>query len=186
MRAPTAFSWGYSGWGAPGSTAKLVRAFDAAEALRGFAAPVFVDVRARRNVRAVGFREDAFERAIGRVRQRWMSGLGNAAVLRGGKMRLVRESQAFELLGLVLAEAARKSRVVFFCSCASPERAPSCHRRLVERALLAAAGKVGARVEVEEWPGGAPQPRLVPIDVPPRTVDEVLRGGAYAHVPEPI
>src|SRR5690348_10296790 len=69
----TVFSWGYEGWG--NATAELVRAFDVVEAAHGYEPPVFVDIRARRQVRAVGFRDDTFERRLGRDRHRWMRGL---------------------------------------------------------------------------------------------------------------
>jgi hypothetical protein len=57
--------WGYWGWG--GSTRELVEAFDAAEAMRGYEPAVFVDARARRQVRAVGFRGDALSPAAREV-----------------------------------------------------------------------------------------------------------------------
>ncbi len=181
----TAFSWGYAGWG--NAIRQLIRSFDTAEQLRGFSPPVFVDVRASRNVRARGFREEAFGRAVKRGRYRWMSGLGNAAMLnRKGKMRLVHPGQVLELLGLVLSEAEMNSRVVFFCSCSSPHQARKCHRHVVTKSLLAAARRLGVPLRVEEWPGGAPRVRPLEIRVPPRTIDALLRGAKSVRVPESI
>ena len=59
MRKITLFSFGYYGWG--NWTPKLVEAADAIERCRGFRPPIFVDIRIRRNVRAVGFNGTAFE-----------------------------------------------------------------------------------------------------------------------------
>ena len=73
-----AFMWGYWGWG--GSTGEFVEAFDAAEAQRGHDPPVFVDVRIRREVRAAGFRGDAFEKPLGAGRYVRLQGLGNEGI----------------------------------------------------------------------------------------------------------
>jgi hypothetical protein len=150
---PTVFTWGYEGWG--NATPECDRAFRAVEAARGFEPPVFVDVRARRQVRAVGFQDDAFQRVVGRDRYRWLPGLGNEAVRTGrGAMRLRRTGDAVELLGIVLAAARQKRRVVFFCSCPSPEGCAWCHRQLVRRALLREARRFDQSLRVQEWPGG--------------------------------
>ncbi|HYH96394.1 hypothetical protein [Hyalangium sp.] len=149
----TVFSWGYEGWG--NATAELVRAFDVVEAERGYEPPVFVDIRVRRQVRAVGFREDTFERRLGRERHRWMRGLGNAAIDTGsGPMRLRAPADVHELLGLALAQQSQRRRVVFFCSCASPWSSGSCHRGLVRQGLVRAASRLGLPLTVQEWPGG--------------------------------
>ncbi len=149
----TVFSWGYEGWG--NATPELVRAFDVVEAARGYEPPVFVDIRARRQVRAVGFREDTFERRMGRERHRWMRGLGNAAIETGrGPMRLRAPADVHELLGLVLAQHSQRRRVVFFCSCSSPWASGSCHRGLVRQELLRTARRLGVGLTVQEWPGG--------------------------------
>lgn len=65
----TAFSWGYWGWGA--HTAELVRVVDGIERAHGKRPPVFVDIRFSGSMRAVGFREGAFEN--GSVRAGWPS-----------------------------------------------------------------------------------------------------------------
>jgi len=181
----TAFSWGYAGWG--NSIPQLLRSFDTAEQLRGFRPPVFVDVRARRNVRAKGFRDDAFEHVVERRRYRWMKGLGNEAVRTGkGTMRLVQPEQSLELLDLVVSEAGKKSRVIFFCSCDSPSCAHTCHRRLVRAKLLAEARRQGVGLRIEEWPGGEPTAHPCQVQVPQRTIDTILRGGTRVRVPESI
>lgn len=149
----TVFAWGYEGWG--NSTRELLQAVDAVERERGHEPPVFVDVRVRRQVRATGFQDDTFERRVGRARYRWLPGLGNAAVGTGeGPMRLVAPGDAYELLGLALAQARQRRRVLFFCSCGSPFAAPHCHRQLVRRELLSAARSLGVELQVQEWPGG--------------------------------
>jgi hypothetical protein len=71
------FSFGYYGWG--NHTPELVEAVDAVEADRGFEPPLFVDIRIRRSVRAVGFTGPAFERLLGPGRHRWMRSLGRTA-----------------------------------------------------------------------------------------------------------
>jgi hypothetical protein len=175
----TVFSWGYEGWG--NATRELLRAFGAVEQSRGFEPPVFVDVRARRQVRAIGFREDAFERQAGRARYRWMPGLGNAAVKTGqGPMRLVAPADAYELLGLVQAQHQQARRVLFFCSCGSPFDASTCHRQLVRRELLAAARSMREKLSVQEWPGGTPRTGVLaelPVEEATR---KSLPGGAQA------
>ncbi|WP_257456905.1 hypothetical protein [Archangium lipolyticum] len=175
----TVFAWGYEGWG--NSTRELLRAFDAVEQARGFQPPVFVDVRVRRQVRAVGFLDDAFEQRAGRARYRWFPGLGNAAVGTGeGPMRLVTPADAYELLGLALAQRRQRRRVVFFCSCGSPFSARTCHRQLVRRALLSSARSIGVKASVQEWPGGPLRERVL-AELPVREESlESLLGGAQA------
>lgn len=68
----TLLSWGYEGWG--NWTDELVQTADAVEKARGRRPPVFVDIRARRSVRAEGFRDKAFERRFGPDRCRWIQG----------------------------------------------------------------------------------------------------------------
>src|ERR1700724_2060014 len=101
------FTFGYWGWGS--ATREFVQSVDAAERQRGFCPPIFVDVRIHRGVRAAGFRDDAFERLLGRARYRWMRGLGNLAVVgrsRGHRVRIKSPAAAAELLTLA-REAAR-------------------------------------------------------------------------------
>lgn len=179
----TAFSWGYDGWGS--SIPQLIQSFTAAEAQRGFGPPVFVDIRARRAVRAIGFQKSAFEKSVGSDRYRWMNGLGNEAVRTGrGKKRLVQPAQVYELLGLILSEAAKKCRVIFFCSCHSPLLADICHRRLVTKSLVSAARRLRVKLSVEEWPGGTPSTKPVVIRVPAETIDAVRGGATGVKVPE--
>ncbi|MEW6280782.1 MAG: hypothetical protein AB1758_19360 [Candidatus Eremiobacterota bacterium] len=144
----TLFSWGYEGWG--NWTERLVAAVDAVESSRGWGPPMFVDVRARRSVRAAGFRDSTFEKRFGSQRYRWMPGLGNAAI-RGGQPGLVDERQVGDLLNLGIELAAQGRRVIFFCSCASPGR--DCHRHWVTDALVEEAMRLGRAITVVEWPG---------------------------------
>jgi hypothetical protein len=185
----TVFTWGYAGWG--NATRELDQAFSTVERARGHEPPVFADVRVRREVRAVGFRGDAFARRVGRERYRWLPGLGNARVATGqGAMRLVHPEDVYELLGLIQAQRQRGRRVVLFCSCGSPFEAPHCHRQLVRRELLSAARASGVALGAEEWPGGAlPSAAEEELSVTPQTLAS-LRAGALAlrlgaRLPEP-
>lgn len=111
MRPLTAFTWGYAGWG--NALPELISLFDSTEGERGFAPPLFIDIRARRQVRAVGFSGSPppFAKRL-RSRYRWLPDLGNEAILRGsGPMRLIDANAAWELLGLVLRGRAENRRV---------------------------------------------------------------------------
>jgi hypothetical protein len=146
----TVFSWGYEGWG--NWTDKLVEVTEAVEKSRGRKPPLFVDIRASRKVRAVGFREHAFERRFGPDRYRWLKGLGNKAIITDAEYgEFVDPSAIDTLLDLVIEMDANKRRVIFFCSCASPNE--DCHRHWVAPALLKVAKKRGQPLTVVEWPG---------------------------------
>jgi hypothetical protein len=155
------FMWGYWGWG--GSTRDLVKTFDAAEALRGYEPPIFVDVRVRREARAVGFRGDAFERMMGGERYRWIRGLGNEGILDRGAMRILDPSAAGELLDVIVAAGRSHRRVLFFCSCNRPPGrvGERCHRYLVGDLLVKEARRLRVALSVVEWPGGAPRRLIV-------------------------
>jgi hypothetical protein len=118
--APTvAFSWGYAGWG--NHTRELVAQVDAVEDARGFAPPLFVDIRRRRHVRAVGFRERAFAALLGPERYLWLNGLGNVAIDDDeAEMALHDPGELATLLARLEERAAAGGRVIFFCACASP------------------------------------------------------------------
>lgn len=180
MRKVTAFSWGDSGWG--NATRELLQATAVIERDRGFEPPLFVDIRAKRSVRAEGFRDDAFER-LARKRYRWMPGLGNAAILgRSRKMSLVQPADVYELLGLILAQQKQNRRVVFFCSCRSPFEAATCHRHVVDRELRRAARQLGVELEVQEWPGGLPKKATTRIRVTTSVIDSVRRGASNVRL----
>lgn len=165
------FTWGYWGWGS--ETRRLVQAFDALEAERGYAPPVFVDIRISRKVRAVGFRENAFGKLLGSERYAWMSDLGNDAILAGGKMRIHDPAAAGTLLDRAVAAQRRKTRVVFFCSCGAPA---GCHRKAVAGLLLKEAGRRGIALTVDEWPGGIP--RVHEVKVTTERFAQLFRGRA--------
>lgn len=178
---PTLFTWGYYGWGS--ALPQWLALTEAAERARGFAPPVFVDVRYRRSVRAAGFRDRAFEQAVPEGRHHWLRGLGNEAIGEGGEMRLADPAEVATLLDLAL-DAHPRRRVIFFCACREVHH---CHRALVRRKLLAEAKRRGVRVAVTEWPGGDPvgaPPEAVPV--PPRELDQVLRGAPRIAVPEAL
>jgi len=144
-----AFSWGYAGWG--NHTRALVDLVDRVEASRGFAPPLFADVRIRRQVRAEGFRDRAFETLLG-DRYVWLRGLGNRRILDPSLTKHVLDDprDIDRLIELVTAQPDR--RVIYFCSCASPLEQHTCHRALVAKTLVRRARAITS----EEWPGGSP------------------------------
>src|SRR5215470_2142601 len=113
----TLFTWGYYGRG--NATPPLVEAVDAVEASRGFAPPLFVDIRIRRTVRAKGFQGNAFEKLLGPTRHRWMKSLGNKWIetRTGPNIQIADPSAADQLLDLALEAEDHKRRLLFFCSC---------------------------------------------------------------------
>jgi hypothetical protein len=171
MKELTAFSWGYWGWG--NHTREFVRAVDAIERDRGIRPPMFVDIRFSRSVRALGFRNTAFEEAVGKSRYRWLPKLGNKRIGSGrGGIQIADLSGVDELLQIVLDAATDNRRVIFFCAC---ERPGSCHRAVVASLLVKAARRKGVPLNVVEWPGG--EPETIDIDIPDKVVKDVLRGG---------
>lgn len=172
MAKLTAFSFGYEGWGP--HTPTLIDAFDKVEAARGFAPPIMVDVRIRREVRAVGFRGSALAELIG-DRYVWMRGLGNRCILTGEDGIQIADPGAVEnLLQLVLNAHQDGRRVVFFCSCGPVD---GCHRQAVGDLVLAAARKADADLEVIEWPGG--EPTTLEITTSRQILRQVARGRAW-------
>jgi hypothetical protein len=174
MSVPTIFIWGYWGWG--NSTKQLVEAVDAAERSRCFNPPYFVDIRIRRSGKAPGFNGSKFEKLLGPDRYRWMYCLGNLRILDGGEgVKIKDPSAAPDLLELALTELKRRQRrTIFFCACASPERARICHRATVARYVLNVAKKQGQPLEIIEWPGG--DPKTVEVKVTLQTFKAIQRG----------
>lgn len=169
----TAFTWGYSGWG--NHTRQLVEAVDAVEGSRGFEPPMFVDIRIRRTVRAVGFNGPAFERLLGEQRYRWMKSLGNTSIVTGrGHHEIADPKAAEQLLDLAIQSAEQERRVIFFCACPWPRTERPCHRSTVARLVLKAAKQRGIRVEIVEWPGG--EPKQISLAVTPRDLAAVRKG----------
>lgn len=152
------FTFGYWGWG--NATAELVQGVDAAEAGRGFAPPMFVDIRIQRTGRAVGFKGDNFAKHLGPSRYRWMKSLGNRSVATktGPRVEIDNPAAAEELLDLALRLAEGKQRILFFCACRyiRLDGQMNCHRDVVADLVLDAARQRGLSVRVVEWPGGEP------------------------------
>jgi hypothetical protein len=147
----TLFNWGYKGWG--NAIPQLLETTELLEKSRGYKAPIFVDIRFRRAVRAEGFKEKAFENELGSERYHWMKSLGNANI--GGTESGVRISDPESvgaLLDLAVAEENNNRRIIFFCSC-DPLFA-GCHRHTVGKLLLKEAKKRGVPLKIEAWPGG--------------------------------
>lgn len=187
------FSFGYWGWGS--STPLLLEATAAVEEARGHAPPCFVNVRVARSVRAVGFRDRAFEELAGSDRYVWMPELGNKRVAdRGdGEAEIVEPAAAGDLLDLAIERARRKQRIIFFCACDYPgtSRAPGCHRLLVTELLLEEARRRNLAMGIGEWPGGEPQDVTIKVTrsefekilscwTPAQVVSRARRGGRPA------
>ena len=167
----TAFTWGYWGWG--NSFERFLEAAEAHEAARGFDPPVFADVRLRRGVRAVAFRDAALEKRMGPERYWWFNGLGNCHIETGEPGVEIKDPrQADVLLDFILHHWADRRRVLFFCACETV-REDLCHRHEVAKLLLAAARARRVNMTVFEWPGGDPVVRPLPL-----TVTQFRRMGA--------
>lgn len=167
MDSITLFSFGYWGWG--NCTDKLVEAVDAVERSRGQDAPMFVDIRVSRSVRAVGFNGRRFENLLGADRYIWMNSLGNQTP-QGPGISIKDPSEAEALLDLACELAERRRRVIFFCACEFPGVVGEwgeCHRATVADLLLKEARKRRRRISVVEWPGGEPDNMTMPYDSKP-------------------
>ncbi len=168
----TIFSWGYWGWGS--TTRHLLDAVDNAEKARGFKPPLFVDVRVRRSVRAVGFSGDAFAKVAGSERYLWMQRLGNDCVAAHEQgIRIKDPRAAAELLELAEDRLRNRQRVLFFCSC-EDVNVLNCHRLAVAELVLNEARNLGRHLEMVEWPGGKPEKR--DVHAPGSIIREVLNG----------
>ena len=181
MRPITLFTWGYYGWG--NHTPQLIEAVDAVELSRGFKPPIFVDIRIRRSVRAVGFTGPAFEKLVGPSRHRWTKLLGNKFIemRTGPDIQIAEPGAADELLDLALDLAGKKQRLLFFCGCQWPkcDGKIACHRTTVAGLVLKAARMRGVQIEVVEWPGG--EPKKIDLDVTPE--DFAANGKGRLTVP---
>jgi hypothetical protein len=186
----TLFTWGYWGWGAVPERA--VEAFDAVERARGFAPPLFVDIRMSRSSRARGFTGRAFANAVGQHRYEWMRGLGNRAYRDAhGAIEIAEPRAAGELFELAQRAAQAQRRVIFFCACKHPREAgrTSCHRDAVTDLVLDHARDCGEDATVVEWPGGTAI--TFELSVSERCLRNALRGratlpvdGEFAHGPD--
>ena len=179
------FMWGYWGWG--GVAGQFVRAADAVEESRGFAPPLFADVRIRRNVRAVGFRDAAFEGIAGPARYRWLPSLGNRSVVEGRPdIRIADPAAVEDLLDLALERARDRHRVIFFCACEIPghEDRNGCHRTAVARLAIEAVSRRRLGIRVQEWPGGEPSHDAALV-VGPGVVRKLDRGAKSVPLGEP-
>ena len=172
METITLFSFGYWGWGS--ATTQLVQAFDAVEAARGYAPPMFVDIRISRSVRAKGFDGTAFQTVVGASRYRWLNALGNLGIKNGGAMRIKDPAAANTLLDIAEQCALENRRVVFFCACPTPSQ---CHRSEVTRLVLEAATRRKVAIEIVEWPGGVPDHKGIEVELSWSEFEKVRKGG---------
>jgi hypothetical protein len=166
---PVAYTFGYWGWGT--TTERLVKLAAEWEEKAGRPAPLWVDIRWSRSVRAPGFREGAFSRATGAALYTWMQGLGNSAIGVKG-LKIANPAAASRLLETILEAHEAQRRVIFFCACEQirMEGRISCHRAYIANLLLAAARRGGHELTVVEWPGGEAESHIFAVD------DRVLRG----------
>ena len=176
---PTIFMFGY--WGAGSSTRALVDGINAAEAHRGFAPPLWADVRISRSVRAAGFRDRAFGDLLGK-QYVWIPDLGNVCVAEKREgMEIKNPAAANILLDHALSSPGR--RVIFFCSCTIPAE---CHRYAVAKLVKKAASRRSVAVTVIEWPGGAPAADVLELQVPASVLRGIRSGKSSFKVPDSL
>ena len=164
---PTLFPIGYWNWGSNASY--LLHMVDDFEAQAGFNPPMWVDIRHKRNVRAPGFRGNAFGELVGPDRYVWMQELGNSAIDTDepGAIKLNNPDAVSKLLTLAVDKANENRRLLFFCACHFPYFAPiDCHRAFVAELLICEARRTKVPLEVVEWPGGDPEHFQAEIDEP--------------------
>ena len=177
MDSITLFSFGYWGWGS--ATTALVEVIDAVEASRGFAPPIFVDIRISRSVRAKGFDGQAFEKVVGPARYRWFESLGNLGIKDKGGMRIKDPAAVSDLLDLAVESRRNNHRVIFYCACEIP---CNCHRREVSRLVLGAAKQRTLTLEVVEWPGGEPPAEPIELELPKAEFERAWKGAASVRI----
>ena len=154
--SPMAYTFGYWGWGT--NTDRLVKLAAEWEEKAGRQAPLWVDIRWSRSVRAPGFRDAAFARASGEALYRWMQGLGNSAIGEGG-LKIANPEEAPRLLDAIMEAHEQRRRVIFFCACQllRENGEITCHRGHVANLVLEAARRGGQELTIQEWPGGEPE-----------------------------
>jgi hypothetical protein len=174
------FTWGYWGWG--NHTSDLVKGVDAVEAKRGFAPPLFIDIRISRSVRAKGFSGTAFEKLLGSQRYHHLPDLGNDTVLSGGTgIKIHNPAAVADLLDQAFEAGRQNRRTLVFCACEFPKE---CHRRVAGGLLLEEARKRGISVVLDEWPGGEPKELTVPI--PLALLKQVRNGRKSIALPKDL
>jgi len=189
MQTLTLFTWGHSGWG--NATGQLIQAVDAVEVSRGFAPPLFIDIRISRSVRAPGFNGRAFEDAVGSSRYRWLPDLGNLVVQEGGDdaIRIKNPAAAETLLDIAEGAARDNRRVMYFCACEFPGvegRDGCCHRTTVAGLVLEAARRRNRPLRVVEWPGGEPPSNGFEVELAEPAFEKVRRGAVSIPLEEPV
>ena len=126
MKNPVAiFSFGYWGWG--NHVPELKMAFlnhNRTYRRRGL---FWVDIRIRRNVRAVGFRDDNPQELLGPSRYEHIPEFGNTQILSGGDGVTIKDYRAgLDALKKVIAFSQRnRLDLILFCACADFKH---CHR----------------------------------------------------------
>ena len=178
MRTPLKiFMFGYWGWGP--APERLVEAVNAVEEARKFEPPLFVDIRIHRDVRADGFHGDKFEGIADNYK--WMPELGNLAERKDLKNILndtyiCHPAAAKDLLELAYESSRHRQRLIFFCSCPTPE---GCHRLAVAKLIRKEAKRLGRPIEVVEWPGEAPKSINRPIPVTNKSMPTAASPNLY-------
>jgi hypothetical protein len=182
MNITTLFTFGYWGWG--NSTRQLAQLVDTVEKHRGYNPPLFVDLRISRAVRAIGFNGEAFLNTVGNQRYRWFSGLGNVAILEGGRIRLKDAKNALGLLYLSLSQVKQNRRVIAFCACEYPRIAGNiaCHRVTVADKVISYAREEGRHVNIVEWPGYDTGENSITLKYPNPDYTRILRGAKWIPI----
>jgi|JI8StandDraft_1071087.scaffolds.fasta_scaffold00929_5 hypothetical protein len=154
----TIFSFGYWGWGT--AVPEMVKMIDLVEKSRGYAPPMFVDIRMNHAVRAPGFNGNSFQKHLGEKRVLNFKDLGNKRIgqSRGPSIQINRPESADALLDIILERFQKKQRTIFFCSCLNPREGHSfhCHRYTVSALLFHYAKNRKMKPIIIEWPGGEP------------------------------
>lgn len=146
-----AFSFGYWGWG--NKTTKMLEYIDYVEAQKAYKPPFFVDIRIRRSVRAVGFRANNFEKAVGVNRYEHIPELGNQNIIdHKNGVKIKDPSKVSHLLDIIVRSAKENRRVIFFCACEFLE-VPGwrCHRYNISKLLVKEAKKTHIELKISEW-----------------------------------
>lgn len=154
----TIFSFGYWGWGT--QVPEMVRMMDQVERSRGYAPPLFVDIRINHAVRAPGFNGNAFQKLLGEKRVLNFKQLGNKRITsKGGPQIQISIPESAEvLLEVIKSKFKQGQRTIFFCSCLYPKKGHTfhCHRYTVAALLYHYATKQKLKARVMEWPGAEP------------------------------
>lgn len=191
------YSFGYEGWGPYPD--KLLALLREVSAQRSFGAPLLVDTRVRREVRAPGFTAKGIAGWATRQNYRWIPELGNAyiggarsqhTVDRGwGNIAILDGRAIAPLADLIQRLDGERRNVIFFCHCPLPRhncRADGsdcldCHRSAIAELLSEELVRRGEPFAIQEWPGG--KAREVALELAPSLVRKLLAPNYRKSIP---